>query len=109
MKELLYGDNLSKDIVFAVCWGGGLNHAGKKVWFWCTSRSKCTTYYCYSLHSAQTRTYIKTLLSKLAEVLKFFVKTMHLRNSALRHCILRELCKGIECEFEVLLCHSIVR
>ncbi|XP_076055299.1 protein FAM200C-like [Oratosquilla oratoria] len=49
----------------------------------------------------------KTLPPKIAEVLKIVVECVnYVQNSALKHCIFKELCNEMGSEFKVLLYHS---
>ena len=53
----------------------------------------------------------KTFTPELAEVLKIvveYVNYMYVRNNALKHCIIKELCNEMSSEFEILLYYSYV-
>jgi hypothetical protein len=55
---------------FCSLFGQSSSHAGKKVWFWCASESRCTTHHCYALYSKQACVGNKNLASKTGRRIK---------------------------------------
>ncbi|XP_067128937.1 protein FAM200C-like [Centruroides vittatus] len=103
-------NNLSWDMVSAVCSDGAPAMLGRKSGFGALVKADAphivVTHCILHRHALAT----KTMPPKLAEVLKIVVECVnYVRNSALRHCIFKELCKEMGSEFEVLLYHSNVR
>ena len=76
-----------------------------KLWFWYATESRCTTYITVThclLHGHALAT--KAFTPKLAEVLKIVVEYVnYVRNNAMKHRIIKELCNEMSSEFEVLL------
>ncbi|XP_073504145.1 protein FAM200C-like [Phyllobates terribilis] len=111
VDDFLRDNNLSWDMVSAVCTDGAPVMLGRKSGFGSLVKADAphiiVTHCILHRHALET----KTLPPKMAEVLKTVVECVnYVRNSALRHRIFfSELCKEIGSEFEVLLYHSNVR
>ncbi|XP_040275747.1 protein ZBED8-like [Bufo bufo] len=110
VEDFFKDNNLSWDMVSAVCSDGAPAMLGRKSGFGALVKADAphiiVTHCILHRHALAT----KTLPPKLAEVLKIVVECVnYVRNSALRHRIFRELCKEMGSEFEVLLYHSNVR
>ncbi|XP_073529589.1 protein FAM200C-like [Phyllobates terribilis] len=110
VDDFLRDNNLSWDMVSAVCTDGAPVMLGRKSGFGALVKADAPhiiVTHC-NLHRHALAT--KTLPPKMAEVLKTVVECVnYVLNSALRHRIFSELCKEIGSEFEVLLYHSNVR
>ncbi|XP_073456451.1 protein FAM200C-like [Aquarana catesbeiana] len=107
VDDFFKDNNLSWDMVSAVCSNGAPAMLGRKSGFGALVKADAphiiVTHCILHRHALAT----KTLPPKLAEVLKIVVECVnYVRNSALRHHIFRELCKEMGSEFEVLLYHS---
>ncbi|XP_073524942.1 protein FAM200C-like [Phyllobates terribilis] len=110
VDDFLRDNNLSWDMVSAVCTDGAPVMLGRKSGFGALVKADAphiiVTHCILHRHALAT----KTLPPKMAEVLKTVVECVnYVRNSALRNRIFSELCKEIGSEFEVLLYHSNVR
>ncbi|XP_073529659.1 protein FAM200C-like [Phyllobates terribilis] len=110
VDDFLRDNNLSWDMVSAVCTDGAPVMLGRKSGFGALVKADAphiiVTHCILHRHVLAT----KTLPPKMAEVLNTVVECVnYVRNSALRHRIFSELCKEIGSEFEVLLYHSNVR
>ncbi|XP_073525434.1 protein FAM200C-like [Phyllobates terribilis] len=110
VHDFLRDNNLSWDMVSAVCTDGAPVMLGRKSGFGALVKADAphiiVTHCILHRHALAT----KTLPPKMAEVFKTVVECVnYVRNSALRHRIFSELCKEIGSEFEVLLYHSNVR
>ncbi|KAF2345609.1 hypothetical protein FHG87_023636 [Trinorchestia longiramus] len=105
-------NSLSWDMVSAICSDRAPVMLGRKCGFSAVVKADAShiivTHCILHRHALAT----KTLLPKLAEVLKIVVESVnYIRTSALRHRIFSELCKEMGSEFEVLLYeyHSNIR
>ncbi|XP_073501333.1 protein FAM200C-like [Phyllobates terribilis] len=101
VDDFLRDNNLSWDMVSAVCTDGAPVMLGRKSGFGALVKADAphiiVTYCILHRHALTT----KTLPPKMAEVLKTVVECVnYVRNSALRHRIFSELCKEIGSEFE---------
>ena len=89
--------------------GPSSSHVGTKIWFWYPTESRCTTHNCNALSFARHALATKTFTPKLEEVLKIVVEYVnYVRNNAMKHRIIKELCNEMSSEFEVLLYYSYV-
>ncbi|XP_045120467.1 protein ZBED8-like [Portunus trituberculatus] len=110
VDDFFRDNNLSWDMVSAVCSDGALVMLGQKSGFSSLVKADAphiiVTHYVLHRHALAT----KTLPPKLAEVLKIVVECVnYVRNNALKHRIFKELCNEMGSEFEVLLYHSNIR
>ncbi|XP_028659137.2 protein ZBED8-like [Erpetoichthys calabaricus] len=110
VDDFFRGNNLSWDMVSAVCTDGAPVMLGRKSGFGALVKADTphiiVTHCILHRHSLAT----KTLPPEMTEVLKIVVECVnYVRNCAIRHRIFSELCKEMGFEFEVLLYHSNVR
>ena len=106
VKKLVYDNDLSWNMVSAVCSDRAPAMLGRQG-FGALVKSDAphiiVTHCVLHRHALAT----ETLPPKLAEVLKIVVECVnYMRNSAMKHCIFKELLKEMGSEFEVLLYHS---
>jgi len=110
VDDFFRDNNLSWDMVSAVCTDGSPVMLGSKSGF--GALVKADAPHIIVMHCILQRHALatKTLPPEMAEVLKIVVECMnYVQNSALRHRMFSELCRGMGSEFEVLVYHSKIR